>query len=377
MPAASILIKPASSLCNIDCKYCFYKKLCSKREEYSKGIMKDDVLEQLVKNAVDYADDLISFAFQGGEPMIAGIGFYEKVVALQKKYNTKNLFVENTIQTNATLIDDKWAKFLGDNNFLVGISCDGPKKIHDNYRRDISGNGTFDKIMHAIELFEKYNVKYNIATVITEDAASKASYLYKFYKRNHFKFVQLIPCMSEKLDYNQSDMSCMEKYAVRPQSYGKFLVEMFNMWFEDFINGETMEIRTFSNLAQIAAGFMAEECGMNGCCSCYFVTEGDGSVYPCDFYCTDEWKLGTVYDSFKDMSESDKAKRFVEESRNISPKCPECKYYKLCKGGCRHWRCGTENENYLCSGYKYFYENCSDKIMLLGQMIRKKMKNTY
>ena len=331
MPAASILIKPASANCNMDCKYCFYKCLSSHREEYSKGFMKEETLETLVREAIAYADGSLTFAFQGGEPTLAGLDFFQKAVELQQKYNNKKLQIENTIQTNGLLIDEKWARFLGEHRFLVGLSLDGPKKMHDRYRKDAGGQDTFARIMHSVQLLEQYHVDYNVVTVVTNDTAKQASFLYKFWKRNHYPFVQFIPCMDEiKRQDGTQERSI---YAVEPEQYGKFLCELFDLWYADFATGEAMDIRMFSNLAQMAAGYPAEECGMNGCCNCYFVVEGDGSVYPCDFYCMDAWKLGTVNDGFVQMKTSEKAKAFVEASRPVCAACQECLHFSLCRGG--------------------------------------------
>lgn len=173
MPAASILIKPSSSNCNIDCKYCFYKCLSSNREEYSKGFMSEETLEQLIIQAIDYAEGYVTFAFQGGEPTLAGLSFFRKAVELQKKYNTKNLTIENTIQTNGIIINDEWAEFLAENHFLVGLSLDGPKKYHDAYRKDVKGQGTFERIMGTINLFKKHGVAFNILSVITNEMAGR------------------------------------------------------------------------------------------------------------------------------------------------------------------------------------------------------------
>lgn len=379
MPAASILIKPTSANCNINCEYCFYKCLSSNREEYSKGFMSDKVLEELVIQAIDYAEGYLAFAFQGGEPTLAGIDFFQKVVEMQKKYNTKSLKIENTIQTNGITIDEEWAKFLGKNHFLVGLSLDGPKKIHDAYRKDIKGNGTFERVMKTVSLFEKYHVDYNVVSVVTDISAQKASYIYKFYKRNCFPFVQLIPCMDEESRNTQknSDISVKQtgtKYAVESERYGRFLCEIFDLWYEDFCRGERMDIRIFSNLAQMAAGYPAEQCGMNGCCNCYFVVEGDGSVYPCDFYCMDKWKLGTVSDSFTDMLTSKKAKEFVSMSEPVAQKCQGCSHFSLCKGGCRRWResavDGQIGLNTLCRGYEIFFAYAEERIQKLGQYIQ-------
>lgn len=371
MPAASILIKPASSNCNIDCRYCFYKCLSSNREQYSLGFMTEETLESLVREAVEYADGYLAFAFQGGEPALVGLGFYKKAVDLQKKYNTKGLVIENTIQTNGLLLDEEWARFLARENFLVGLSLDGPRKLHDRYRQGLEGGGTFEKVMESVKLLERFQVKYNIVSVVTQDAAGQASYLYKFYKRNRFPFVQLIPCMDEQ-GRSMAAGVAGQNPALQPDSYGRFLKEIFDLWYEDFMRGEDMEIRMFSNLAQLAAGFPAEQCGMNGRCSCYFVVEGNGDVYPCDFYCMDDWRLGTVSDGFANLEKVQRAQDFVAVSEKTEPECKDCPHFALCRGGCRRWRETEGGEiglNKLCRAYQIFFEYAGERIEQLGRMI--------
>lgn len=378
MPAASILIKPTSANCNMNCSYCFYKCLSSNREQYSKGFMSEETLEELVRQAIAYADGSLTFAFQGGEPTLAGINFYKKALELQKKYNTKHLYIENTIQTNGLLIDDAWAKFLAENHFLVGLSLDGPRKLHDCYRKDTEGNGTFERLMETVNLFVRYRVDYNVVSVITNETAKKASFLYKFWKRNGFPFIQFIPCMDEEhRRIPDAEKSC---FAVEPVQYGRFLCEIFDLWYADFKQGTAMDIRMFSNLAQIAAGFQAEECGMNGCCNCYFAVEGDGSVYPCDFYCMDEWKLGTVADGFAFLFASDKSKEFIHTSHHVAEKCKICPYFTLCRGGCRRWRESLLNEklpvNKLCPAYELFFAHAGGQISELGVFLRQKFSKS-
>lgn len=369
MPSASILIKPASSICNIACKYCFYHKIAENRENACLGIMSGETLETLVREVIDYADDYAAFAFQGGEPCAAGLDYFRKAVELQKKYNTKGLTIENTIQTNGLLINKEWAQFFAENRFLVGLSIDGPKDVHDKYRVDPKGDGTFDRVMQTAGLLKRYGVDVNILTVVTEFSAKKAKYLYSFYKRNGFMFVQLIPCMDEDSRFG-GDRS---EYAVTPRSYGKFLCDMFDMWYEDFRKGYRMDIRMFSNLAQMSVGYPAEQCGMNGYCTCYFVVEGDGSVYPCDFYCMDEYMLGTVGDGFGQMLKSGKAEQFVECSKPIAAECLKCPHLRLCRGGCRRWRepfeDGKPSLNRLCGAYKMFFAHTSERIHKLGRTI--------
>lgn len=374
MPAASILIKPISANCNINCEYCFYKVLSNNREEYNKGFMTEDTLEELVKQAVLYAEGSLTFAFQGGEPMLAGLSFYEKVVSLQEKYKKPGLQIENTIQTNGVLIDEKWAEFFKKHDFLVGLSLDGPKKIHDRFRKDCQEKGTFDTVMHAVEILKKHEVDFNIVSVITGVSQEKASYLYKFYKRNHFPYIQFIPCMDEKERFaGEEKEEQQNEFSITPKGYGKFMCDLFDLWYEDFRQGERMDIRMFSNLAQMAAGYPPEECGMNGCCNCYFVVEGNGDIYPCDFYCTDEWKLGRVGDSFQEMYVSSLATKFMERSKDLHKKCQDCSYLKLCRGGCCRWRekrmNGEPGLHLLCEAYEIFFAHAEERIQRLGTYI--------
>lgn len=364
MPAASILIKPSSSNCNMDCKYCFYKCLSSNREQYSMGFMSEQTLETLVKNAVEYADGYLTFAFQGGEPTLRGLDFFRKAIELQKKYNPGNLVIENTMQTNGILINKEWAEFFRDNRFLIGLSLDGTRKLHDGARFDVSGNGTFERVMCAAETLKRYGVDFNILTVVTELIAQKASALYRFYKRNGFSYVQLIPCMNE---------GGRNQYAVTAESYGRFLCEFFDLWYEDFRKGDIMDVRMFSNLAQMTVGYPPEECGMNGCCSCYFVVEGDGSVYPCDFFCLDEYRLGKVEQGFDNLIQSSIVTKFIDESKQMAAECIKCPYVSLCRGGCRKLRQTFADEglgkSIFCESYRMFFEHTWERLHMLGRTI--------
>lgn len=372
MRAASILIKPASSVCNIKCEYCFYRCISSERQAYSKGFMRESTLEQLVRNAFEYVSGHITFAFQGGEPTLCGLDFFSKAIELQKRYNENDISVENTIQTNGLTINDAWCEFLCENDILVGLSLDGYQDLHDRYRIDRSGQPTFGRVMETVKLFEKYGVKYNILSVITDPACGHAKELYSFYTENHFPFVQLIPCIGEE---NSS-------YGIKPERYGTFLCEFFDCWYRDFERGYSLDhgvrfpvtdVRFFSNLAQIAAGYPAEECGLCGHCSCYFVVEGNGDVYPCDFYCTDAWKLGTVAEPFEKLLHTEKADLFIQSSLPVSDACKSCRHYPLCHGGCRRWRdtkkAAPLSLNSLCPSYQMFFDHAGERILKLGQII--------
>lgn len=367
--SVSVLIKPASSGCNIACRYCFYHSIAGTRKIANYGVMSEQQAEILVKEIIAYAQEYACFAFQGGEPTLAGLDFFEKIIQLQQKYNQKNIIIQNTIQTNGTLIDDKWAEFLAKNKFLVGLSLDGPRGINDFCRVTGQGDSIFDKVMNTIELFEKYEVDFNVVSVVTNKSADRVSAIYNFFKRKGFHYLQFIPCLDEKYGEHGA-------YSLMPEAYGTFLCRLFDLWYEDFSKGLKIDIRMFSNLAQMAAGYAPEECGMCGKCNTYFVVESDGSVYPCDFYTQDEWKLGGVEDGFSNLYKSEKSMTFMKISQEVKKECRNCQYFYLCRGGCRRWRDrkldGRLEVNYLCEGYKIFFAHCESRIKRLGEYIRRR-----
>ena len=358
------MIKPSSSNCNLDCKYCFYKVLSSNREEYDMGFMKERTLEETLRNAIDSTEKQLIVSFQGGEPMLIGLDYYQKVIEIERRLNTKKIVIQNAIQTNGILIDDKWAQFFHDNNFLVGVSLDGPKEIHNLYRRDLKDEGTFEKVIESIHCLKVHGVEFNILTVITGNSYRYAKEIYTYFKENHFNYIQLIPCID---DYHK-------EYSLSGIQYGQFLCKIFELWYKDFVSGTALDIRIFSNYLQMLMGYYPEQCGMLGRCFCGLIVEGNGDVYPCDFYCTDKWKLGNVTTSFEQLMLSNQAKRFVESSLTVDPKCKECKYYTLCRGGCRRYRDhNIENrltKNSLCDGYKMFFEQCLDRLIALSKLLQ-------
>lgn len=356
MPPCNILIKPASSSCNLNCKYCFYHDVTDNREIKNYGIMSLDTLETIVKKAFEYGEQFIGFAFQGGEPTLAGLDFFKNLVELQTKYNNKNIKVYNSIQTNGMLIDDDWAEFFYKNDFLVGLSLDGPKKIHDMNRIDKNGKGSFNRIQKTIIKFNKYNVKYNILCVVSKLVSRHVEKVYNYYSKNNFNYLQFIPCLDE-----MNKEPGLNIFSIKPKDYGDFLKKLFDLWYKDFMNGKKISIRMFDNIIQILMGYPPESCDMKGFCSANLVIEADGSVYPCDFYVLDEWKLGDVYNNkISEMIKSNRALDFVTISKKIPEQCKECDFFFVCKSGCRrHYEPIRNNDlekNYFCDAYKEFYK---------------------
>ncbi len=368
----NMMIKPTSSNCNLSCKYCFYHSLTESRKIKSYGYMDIDLLEKIVKKGLAYSNKTCTFAFQGGEPTLVGLNFYKKLIEFELKYNYKNLLIVNAIQTNGIKIDEKWAKFLSKNRFLVGISLDGPKEIHDTNRIDNQGKGTFKKVMEAINLLNKYKVEYNILTVVTSLVARHTNKVYNFFKQHSFRYLQFIPCLNP-LNGEREEKS----YSLKPDRYAYFLKTLFDLWYDDISKGNIISIQYFDNLLGLLMGYKPEVCGMTGQCTCQFIIESNGGVYPCDFYVIDQWYLGNIKElKFDELLDSINSKRFVEVSKYISPECKSCKWFYLCKGGCRRWREPFINKkprlNILCSAYQEFFEYAEDRLIKIANQLKTK-----
>jgi uncharacterized protein len=317
--------------------------------------MSFDTLENVVKEAFAYADQGCSFAFQGGEPTIAGLEYYIKLLEFVKKYNTRNLPVNYAMQTNGMLMNDEWCEFLKDNRFLIGLSLDGPKEVHNMNRIDANQEGTFKNVMKTVGLYKKHKVEYNILYVVTANSARCASVIYRFFRNNDCRYLQFIPCL-DPLNEKRGQYP----YSLKPKNYERFLKDTFDLWYEDMMKGEYVSIRFFDNLVRMILGHRPEACSMNGICQCQCVIEADGGVYPCDFYVIDEWQLGNINErSIKEILHCDTTKKFIHTSASITHKCKECKWYQLCRGGCRRERDDSEDGiplNYYCTAYYGFLE---------------------
>lgn len=352
--AISVMLKPSSSNCNLKCEYCFYHSLSAQRSEFSKGMMSSITAHAVITSAFDFAKGSdVFFTFQGGEPLLSGIDFYIDFVDFVNKNNELNSPVHYCLQTNATLIDDKFARFFKEHAFLVGVSLDGDESLN-LYRKYPDGKNSFHDIIKGIQLLKDYGVTFNILSVLTKNTAQNFKKAYRFFKENDLRYIQFIPGLRPlKGTYDENlYMDCSD--------YSQFLTRCFNIYYNDFMRGDFVSVRSFDNYIALAGGQNAEQCGMNGCCSTQFVVEGDGSVYPCDFYCSDDWFLGNINEmSFFDMYHGEKAVQFMKESFKLDEECKNCSYFYICRGGgCKRNR---QDKNY-CGAYKKFFEASEYKI---------------
>lgn len=349
MPPINVLIKPASSACNMCCSYCFYQDVASHRESAFQGMLSPDMLEGVVASAMAYAEGSCTFLFQGGEPTLAGLDFYRRLIALEEKHVKPGVKVYHAIQTNGYALNEAWCAFFREHRFLVGVSLDGPADLHNLNRKDRVGKHTYNQVMRGISLLERFGVAYNILCVLTGRNARSIQRIYQFYRNQGFRWLQFIPCL-EPLGQTPGK----EPYHLSVDEYGDFLIRIFDLWMDDLRQGKYVSIRHIDNWLQILMGGQPESCGMTGHCSIQFVVEGDGGVYPCDFYVLDEYRLGTVGEtSFVQMAQSPVAEHFLQTSCSVPESCNCCPYYVLCRNGCRRERVSSKN-GYCSALYQFF-----------------------
>ncbi len=371
MPPISVLIKPASGNCNMNCKYCFYCDEQKNREVASHGIMSEATLKNLMRKMILHAEGMCSIAFQGGEPTLAGIDFFNKVIQYEKYYNKKNIRIEYAFQTNGLNINEEWCRFFKENNFLIGLSIDGIQDIHDKYRQTKSGMPTYKAVEKAAALLDKYKVDYNILTVVQKDVAEDIEKIYDHFKKMGWQYQQYIACLDPLFENPGS-----HEYSLLPSDYGKFLIKLFNRWFYDLQIDKQPYIRQLENYIAILLGRTPEACDQRGVCGNQYVVEADGSVYPCDFYMLDNFKLGNINDTIISvMDEKRRNLKFVEESLKVTRDCKQCEFYVVCRCGCQRTRLRSDDEmyrNYLCEGYKEFFKECLPRMLQIADMIRRK-----
>ena len=370
MAPLTVMIKPASGLCNMRCRYCFYADEMANREISSYGMMSPATQEAIIKRVLDAAAGGCVFAFQGGEPTLAGLDFFRRQLELERKHNVHHVKIEHAIQTNGLLIDNDWAEFFAQNNYLVGLSLDGKKPLHDAYRVDAEGKGTHARVMRAVQILKKHNVQFNILSVLTDRGAKSVRSSYEFFSQNGLVWQQYIPCLDP--------LGCEPghtPYSLSVEGFARYLRTIFDCWYKDAMNGKLRYHRYFFNLMNLMLGAPPEACDMNGICGRQYVIEADGSVYPCDFYMLDEWRLGNLLtDSFEQLDQKRRELRFVELSAEALEHCRGCKWLSLCRGGCRRNREGLPGtplgENYFCAAYKEFFEYAAQPLYLAARLIQ-------
>ncbi|ADQ13578.1 anaerobic sulfatase maturase [Halanaerobium hydrogeniformans] len=366
----NVMAFPAGAVCNLDCEYCYYLKKTELYPQTNDFQMKEETLEEYIKQYIkSQPGPVINFGWQGGEPILRGLDFFKKAVELQQKYVSAGWRIENSIQTNAVLIDEQWAQFLQENNFLVGVSLDGTAELHDRYRKDKKGKGSHQKVMAGIEKLKEYGVTYNILAVVNDVNAKKPKEVYQFFKENEVDFIQFIPIVEQDSEGNLIYRS------VGSKEYGKFLIGIFNEWIDDL--GD-IYVQIFEEALSAWAGYGANLCVFTEECGKASVIEHNGDLYSCDHFVEPEYKLGNIKEKdILEMMNSSQQQDFGRAKKEkLNKKCLGCDYLFFCNGGCPKNRIvDTDADyklNYLCEGYKLFFDYIDPFMKRLAQLVKQR-----
>lgn len=285
---------------------------------------------------------------------------------LARLHNKNRVQVCFSLQTNGMDLTPAWADFLAENRFLVGLSLDGVKETHDANRVTPQGEGTFQRVLRAVQLLESHGAAFNILTVVNRQTAPQVERIYRFYQRSRLGYLQFIPCLDPL-----GEAPGEQDYSLSPREYGRFLCRLFDLWYQDAVGQRAPSIRQFENYIEMLLGFPPEACGMAGICGMQHVVEADGSVYPCDFYVLDGYRLGNLCtDSLEEINRRREALGFVQQSRAVDRACRDCPHFSLCRGGCRRYRPveadGSLGRNTLCPGYREFFAYAAPRLKELA-----------
>ena len=368
-----VMAKPAGPECNLDCHYCFYT---DKRELFPGAgatRMSEEVLEELTRQYIESqpaGTPEVDFAWQGGEPTLMGVAFFRRAVELQRRHARPGMRVSNSLQTNGVLLDDDWGEFLRRNGFLVGLSIDGPRELHDAYRRDRGDGDTFERVLRAVELLHRHEVEFNTLTVVHHSNGPHPARVYDFLTRIGSKYLQFIPLVEWEERGETSDRS------VDPGTYGRFLIGVFDRWLERRDVGRVF-VRDFDDTLGMSMGYPSTVCVHAETCGRALVIEHSGDAFSCDHFVDREHHLGNVLDgALGTMVDAGRQTAFGLHKRDGLPShCQDCEYVRLCNGGCPKDRSaaaigGESGLNHLCAGYRLFFGHTLPVFRRMGQCLR-------
>ena len=370
------MVKPVGSLCNMRCKYCYYHDKAALYDNHQPQ-MDEALLENYIRANIEGNNSpVIAFAWHGGEPLLAGKEFFRKAVSLQQRYG-EGRTIENSIQTNGLLIDDEWCHIFRDNNFLVGVSIDGPETIHDAHRVDAGGQPTFARVMKGIERLYRNRVEYNTLTTINIHSEGRGAEVYNFLRQISV-FMQFLPVAELLCDGRvQSPESVgadVAPWSVSAKGFGKFMCDVFDIWVKNDVGRRYVQL--FDATLALMVGVQPSVCSLCETCGSGLTVEHNGDVYCCDHFVYPEYKIGNIHtDRLADLAYCDRQFEFGVAKRALLPReCRHCKFYNLCHGECPKHRficdnTGEYGKNYLCDGYRMFYEHTEGAMTQMKDLI--------
>ena len=385
-PAFHILTKPTGAICNLDCKYCFF---LSKEMLYpgSRFRMADELLEEYIRQYIeDQAVPQVTVAWQGGEPTLMGVDFFCRSIEYVEKYKKSDMTIEYTIQTNGTTLDDEWGEFFREHGFLVGISVDGPQELHDAYRVDKGGQPTFDRVMRGLSFLKKHSVEFNTLTCIQRHNSQHPLEVYRFFKEIGSGFLQFIPIVERVapnldndglvlISASSSEPAEVSKWSVRPRQFGEFLCAIFDEWVRNDVGSYFVQI--FDISLESWLGMDPSLCIFRETCGSAMAIEHNGDLYSCDHYVYPENRLGNIMESaMAKLAVSKQQMEFGLAKREELPRyCRECEVRFACNGECPKQRFlqtpdGEPGLNYLCAGYKLFFNHIDPYMQFMAAELR-------
>lgn len=361
MKYISFLIKPASSACDLRCSYCFYRDVADHRAHAVRERMDEKTVHALIDRALGLGDDThVTFAFQGGEPTLAGLDFFRAFTGYVDARRTDQT-VSYALQTNGHTLTPEWAELFCAHDFLVGVSVDGAAAFHDALRKDIALGPTHARVMESVHLLRAAGVDFNVLTVLSAQLADHPREVFEFYRSEKIDYVQLIPCLAG-LD------GAGEEHALTPRAFFSFYHTFFDLWLEEARAGHVVSVGLFDNIMRMALGQYPPACGMLGQCAPQFVVEGNGDVYPCDFYALDEHRCGNVReDSLEELAGCETLRAFIAEPRRSCAACADCPFEGICHRNCKRQSAALYDEKYC--GYRAFLEYAYEPLALVARML--------
>ena len=376
-PAFHIMAKPTGSACNLSCDYCFFLK----KEKLYPGSafrMPDDVHEAYIRQLLEAHEvPHVTIAWQGGEPSLMGLDFFRRSIELQKKYRKPGTRIENTFQTNGILLDDDWCRFFHENSFLIGLSLDGPKELHDVYRKDKGGRGTFDRVVKAARLLQRHQVEFNVLCTVNSKNSDHPLEVYRFFRDDlDAHYIQFIPIVERDNESGYQEGNAVTDRSVGPDQWGRFLIEIFDEWVKRDV-GKTFVL----NFDGALAGWLdmaGTVCIFGPTCGLGMALEHNGDLYSCDHFVEPSFYLGNVMKTpMIELVASDKQRRFGQDKKDTLPRyCRECDVLHICNGECPKNRFietpdGEPGLNYLCEGYKAFFKHADRPMKIMAGLIRR------
>lgn len=364
----TVLVKPAGPDCNLACSYCFYREKAALFPEAPRHRMSEDTLRTLIRKYMNYHDDTVPFAWQGGEPTLMGLDFFRRAVEFQQLYGRPGQAVSNSLQTNAILLDDPgWARFLREYKFLVGVSLDGPPEVHDAFRRTHAGDPSHARVLAALDNLLAHEVEVNILAMVQPENVHRPEETYEYLLSLGIDFLQFIP-----LAEPDPSGSGLAPFSIDPHDYGRFLCAIFDLWASE--QPRPAYVRMFDDALAVVMGFDHPTCMFGPECGLYFVVEHNGDIFACDFFVEEQWRYGNIHEiELHHLPRLERYQQFRARKTAGLTECARCEWFSLCHGGCPKYRVmlgDAARPTYFCAAYRMFFEHAHDRLQAIARRLR-------